>query len=335
MKSNKKDNTIKTNIYLEDDYEKIKSLLVKFKIKNKKVLFIIDKHIKSKILKELLELFKENNSIFIYKDKPKEKNKNLYTLNKIIKILSINNFSNNDVIVAFGGGYTIDLAGVAAKSYYKKIDLIILPTTLSSMINYTVIYNFSINSDNKINVVNTSINPLFVYSNLFILNYLNYDKYIIGIVSVLRLALIKDKKLYQFIEKRKEDIIEKNLNVIHYIINQTIKIKKYFYKLYSNNNKDFELYNFGIEIAYLIQEVENLSFKYDYALAISIKSLIEFKDFKNSSSICELLKFFKFDLNYKKNVMELFKNKYKDNKKVNITLLSKIGKSYIYNYAIK
>ena len=335
MKSNKKDNTIKTNIYLEDDYEKLKSLLVKLKIKNKKILLLIDKHIRSKVLKEILELFKENNSIFIFKDKPKEKNKNLFTLNKIIKILSINNFSDGDLIVGFGGGYIIDLAGVAAESYYKKLDLIVLPTTLSSMVNYTVMYNFNINNDNKVNVIKSCIKPLFVYSNLYILNYLNYDKYIIGMASILRLALIKDKKLYQFIDKRKEDIVEKNLNVIHYIINQTIKIKKYFYKLYLNNKKDYELYNFGIEIAYIIQENENLKFKYDYALAISIYNLSKIKEFKNSNSISDLLKYFKFDLNYKKDIIELFNNKYKNNKKVNMTLLSKIGKAYIYNYAIK
>ena len=335
MKRKSIEKNIKTNIYLEDDYKKLKSLLLKYKIKNKKVLLLVDKSIKSKVLKEVIEIFKDNNFITIFKDKPKEKNKNLFTINKIIKILSNNNFDDEDVIVAFGGGYIIDLAGVTSKTYYKKLELLILPTTLSSMVNYSVIYNFSINCDDKVNIINVNNNPLFVYSNLYLLNYLNYDKYIIGMASVIRLALIKDKKLFQFIEKRKEDIVDKNLNVIHYIINQTIKIKKYFYKLYLNKNKDFEIYNFAIGISYLIQEVEHLKFKYDYALAIAMNSLISLKDFKNSSSISELLKFFKFDINYNKDIMKIFNERNKQYKKVNLTMLSKIGKAYIYNYAIK
>ena len=335
MKSNKKEKNIKTNIYLEDDYIKLKSLLLKYKISNKKVCLIIDKGIKSRIIKEIVELFKENNSIFIYKDKPKEKKKNLFTLNKIIKLLSINNFDNGDIIVGFGGGNIIDLSGVACGIYNKKLDLVILPTTLSSMVNYSVMYDFCLNIDDKVNVLSLSLNPLFVYDNLYLLNYLNYDKYILGIVSVIRLALIKEKKLFQFIEKRKEDIIDKNINVLHYIINQTINIKKYFYKLRINNNKDYDNYNFGIELAYLIQEIEHLNYKYDYALAISIIKLSEIKEFKNLNLIKELFKYFKFDIDYKKDIMKEFIKKYEGNKKVNITLLSKIGKAYKYNYAIK
>ena len=335
MKKNKKEKNVKTNIYLEDDYIKLKSLLLKYKITNKKICLIIDKGIKGKVVKEVVELFKENNSIFIYKDKPKEKKKNLTTLNKILKLLSINNFENNDVIVGLGGGNIIDLSGVATNLYNKKLDLILLPSTLSAMVNNSVMYDFSLNCEDKVNAISVSLSPLFVYDNLFLLNYLNYDKYILGIVSVLRLALIKDKKLFQFVDKRKEDIIDKNINVLHYIINQIIKIKKYYYKLKLNHNKEFENYNFAIDIAYLIQEMEHLNFKYDYALAISIIKSNNIKEFKNSNVINELLKYFKFDIDYKKDVIKEYVNNYKDNKKVSITLLSKIGKAYKYNYAIK
>ena len=203
------------------------------------------------------------------------------------------------------------------------------------MVNNSVMYDFSLNCEDKVNVISVSLSPLFVYDNLFLLNYLNYDKYILGIVSVLRLALIKDKKLFQFVDKRKEDIIDKNINVLHYIINQIIKIKKYYYKLKLNHNKEFENYNFAIDIAYLIQEMEHLNFKYDYALAISIIKSNNIKEFKNSNVINELLKYFKFDIDYKKDVIKEYVNNYKDNKKVSITLLSKIGKAYKYNYAIK
>ena len=335
MKKNKKEKNVKTNIYLEDDYIKLKSLLLKYKITNKKICLIIDKCIKGKVVKEVVELFKENNSIFIYKDKPKEKKKNLTTLNKILKLLSINNFENNDVIVGFGGGNIIDLSGVATNLYNKKLDLILLPSTLSAMVNNSVMYDFSLNCEDKVNAISVSLSPLFVYDNLFLLNYLNYDKYILGIVSVIRLALIKDKKLFQFVDKRKEDIVDKNINVLHYIINQIIKIKKYYYKLKLNHNKEFENYNFAIDIAYLIQEMEHLNFKYDYALAISIIKLNNIKEFKNSNVINELFKYFKFEIDYKKDVIKEYVNNYKDNKKVSITLLSKIGKAYKYNYAIK
>ena len=172
MKKNKKEKNVKTNIYLEDDYIKLKSLLLKYKITNKKICLIIDKGIKSKVVKEIVELFKENNSIFIYKDKPKEKKKNLTTLNKILKLLSINNFENNDVIVGLGGGNIIDLSGVATNLYNKKLDLILLPSTLSAMVNNSVMYDFSLNCEDKVNVISVSLSPLFVYDNLFLLNYI-------------------------------------------------------------------------------------------------------------------------------------------------------------------
>lgn len=334
MKSNKKDKNIKTNVYLENDFHQLKLLLSKNKIKNKKILLLIDKSLKNKITKELIELFSENNSIFIYKDKSKEINKNLNTANKILGLLNKYKFDNEDYIVSIGDSFFIDIGGVVSFIYNKKINFIILPYTLSSMINYTVFNNYYLNTNDAISVIKANKKPLFVYCNLTLLNYLNYERYILGIASAIRLSLIKDKKLFQFIEKRKDDIIDKNLSVIHYIINQTIKINKYFYKLMLTNDKNYITYDFALELTKLIQVIEHFNYKFDYALAIAINKLLEFNNFNKRNLVYSLLNYFKFDLNYNKDIIKISEDNNNSNKK-QIILLSRIGKAYIYNYAKK
>ena len=334
MKSKKNDKNIKTNVYLENDFHQLKLLLSKNRIKNKKILLLIDKSLKNKINKELIELFSENNSIFIYKDKSKDKNKNLTTVNKVLVLLNKFKFDNDDYIVSIGDSFLIDIGGVVSSIYYKALNYIILPSTLSSMINYTVFNNYYLNNNDSISIIKTNKKPIFVYSNLTLLNYLNYERYILGIASAIRLSLIKDKKLFQFIEKRKEDIVEKNLSVIHYIINQTIKINKYFYKLMLNNDKSFKTYEFALEYTKIIQKLEHFNYKFDYALAIAINKVLEFNNFDKKDSVYTLLNYFKFDLNYKKDIVKILENNSMNNRK-QIILLSRIGKAYIYNYAKK
>ena len=326
---------VKTNIYLENSFDSLSSIISKYKIKKRKVLLIIDKNVKRKVCKELIELFSINNSIFIYKDKSKEKNKNLISVNKLIQYLTLNDFNENDVIVSIGGGYIIDLAGFTASLYNRKLDLVIIPTTLSSMINSTIFYDYKINTLTDVNVMSLSITPLFIYENLNMIESLNYDSYIVGIASAIRLALIKDKKLYRFIEKKKEDIVNKNKNVIHYIINQTLKIKKYFYKLKIKNSKEFKIYDFANDIAYEIQKLEHLNYKYDYALALSIECILNINKFKNRDEVIALFEYFKFNMNYNKDIEKIYFSKFKETKKVPFVLITKIGKASINKYAIK
>ena len=85
----------------------------------KKCLLIIDRNIPKKILLEIKESLKKK-EIYIFTYKAREKNKNMFYVNKILDILLKKNFSRDDCLIALGGGITGDVTGFAA-SLFKEV----------------------------------------------------------------------------------------------------------------------------------------------------------------------------------------------------------------------
>ena len=67
-----------------------------------------------------------------------EKSKNPQTYLNIIDDLAKNGFKRTDAIVALGGGVVGDVAGFAAATYMRGVDLIQVPTTLLAMIDSSI-----------------------------------------------------------------------------------------------------------------------------------------------------------------------------------------------------
>ena len=60
------------------------------------------------------------------------------TLNFIYSFLAAKHFSRADAVIALGGGVTGDMAGYAAATYLRGMDLIQIPTSLLSQVDSSV-----------------------------------------------------------------------------------------------------------------------------------------------------------------------------------------------------
>ena len=88
-----------------------------------------------------------------------EKIKENSYLIKITNLLSKNNFSRNDCIVALGGGVVGDLVGFVASTFLRGIDLIQIPTSLVAMVDSSIGGKTGINNDLGKNLIGTFYNP--------------------------------------------------------------------------------------------------------------------------------------------------------------------------------
>ena len=95
---------------------KIDKIILKEKIHSQKFLLVYDSKVPAKMIKSILTRFNKKK---IEKKKIvfNEKNKNLKTVNSILKNLEKNNFSRNDCLISVGGGICGDVCGFAASIF--------------------------------------------------------------------------------------------------------------------------------------------------------------------------------------------------------------------------
>ena len=177
-------------------------------IKNSnKLLIISTKKIPKKYSKNLIRsIKKENVHTCILPDGEKIK-ENSYLI-KILNLLSKNNFSRNDCIVALGGGVVGDLAGYAASVYKRGIRFVQVPTTLLSQVDSAVGGKTAINNAYGKNIIGTFYQPNFVLIDTDTLNTLPKREIFAGFAEILKYSLILDKKFFNWLKKNGITILE-------------------------------------------------------------------------------------------------------------------------------
>ena len=100
---------------------------------------------------------------FILKDGEKEKNFKNYQ--KILERALTMKLKRSDVIIAIGGGVVGDLAGFAASTYMRGINLIQVPTTLLACVDSSVGGKTAIDTSFGKNLVGTFYQPNIVFIN--------------------------------------------------------------------------------------------------------------------------------------------------------------------------
>ena len=116
------------------------SLPKKFQIyKSKKVLIIIDKNLFNVYGKPLIKYFgKHNFNCSFLQITAGKKCKDIKNLLRIVDFLEKNKFSKDSTLVVLGGGTIGDLGGFAASVYYRGMNLVSIPTTLTAQIDSSI-----------------------------------------------------------------------------------------------------------------------------------------------------------------------------------------------------
>ena len=184
---------------------KISQLSKVNKIYFKKCLLIVDKNIPKKFVSKIKKSLKQK-KVLVYYFHASEINKNIHSINKILKNLLKNNFSREDCIISVGGGITGDVAGFAASLFKRGIKFINLPTTLLSQVDSSIGGKTGVNTRYGKNLIGSFYQPNLVISDTNFLKTLPKREIVCGYGEIFKHALIGNKKFYQFINKNSKSI---------------------------------------------------------------------------------------------------------------------------------
>ncbi len=224
-------------IFTKDVFNKNNTCLAKIlKTSNhniKKIIIFIDKNIYKTnefIIKQINEYIKINSKYINLVYKPilitgGEKIKNHYNLVKYAyKIIDKYKICRQSYILSVGGGTMQDLIGFVASTAHRGIRLIRIPTTTLSQDDSGVGVKNGINFNNKKNFIGCFGTPYAVINDYNFLTSLKKDNFIEGFSEAIKVALIKNEKLFLLIKDNITKILNRDIKITEKIIYECAKI---------------------------------------------------------------------------------------------------------------
>lgn len=194
--------------------------------KSKKILILIDSFLAKKYQKLLsINLKKFGFECIFLKVLAGKKCKELTTLLKIIDVLEKNKFSKDSTLLVFGGGTIGDLGGFAASIYYRGLNLIQIPTTLTAQIDSSLGGKVAVNYNNNINAIGSYYHPKLILCDFNFIKSLSKRDYLSGLAEVIKSALITSKNQTNFLIKNYKKILKREKKTTLDMISRIIRIK--------------------------------------------------------------------------------------------------------------
>lgn len=229
-----------------------------------------------------------------------EKSKSIQTATMVIRDLAKFNKKKKVFIIAFGGGVVGDLAGFVASVYKRGTSYVQIPTTLLAQVDSAIGGKTALDLDLAKNLVGSFYQPRLVFSDIDFLRSLNEEQLCSGMAEVIKYALIKDKKLFNYLENKYQEIIKGDPAALEKIVGSCSNIKA---RITSSDEKEVlgqrTILNFGHTIGHAIEAAGGYR-KYNHGQAVSLGMIaavelsrgLKLIDEKLAVRIGSLLKFY-------------------------------------------
>ncbi len=196
---------------------------------------------------------------------------NLYT-----RLLE-NHFERGSLIIAFGGGVVGDLAGFAAATYLRGVQLVQYPTTLLAQVDSSIGGKVGINHPLGKNLIGAFKHPLFVFSDARLLQTLPDAEIRCGMGEVIKYGFILNKDLFEYLERNLEKALQKEDEVLRRLVLISAGEKA---KVVMRDERESRLrmvLNFGHTFGHALETEYHFSeIKHGEAVILGMKCALEF-----------------------------------------------------------
>ena len=298
-----------------------------------RVFIVIDENV-SKLYEEKLlpKMINGKQELFVYRVKSVEETKSIAYYPKLVEFFEENTAGRYDAVVAIGGGIVIDLVSFTVSTYMRGLPFFIVATTLIGQTDASTAGKTCLNSYNTKNLLGTFFYPKVVYNSIPILKTNTKRITRQGLSEAFKYSLLTDGELLGDIIKFQNsdfdsDIMEK---IVEKTIQSRIKIRLVD-PLASNLGHTFghalEKY-FDYQIlhgdAILIGTVMAMG----YGVKVGIMEQSEYDRIYDMMNEAHLNTYISKELDTKKLVALMKKDKKSSSKKLHLVMINGVGKPY-------
>lgn len=203
----------------------------------------------------------EISEVFIFDD-PDEKRKNFKTINKMLDFLFAHKADRTSLLIAVGGGVTLDTAGFAASIFKRGIKWVAVPTTLLAQVDASVGGKTAINHITGKNSIGTFHPPVEVIISDRVAQSWEEFHYLEGIAEMYKIFSIFEKNSVKNLVSE---------GVSDSLTRQSIELKAKVVNIDPWENHLRAILNYGHTIGHAIEYTTN----YRHGIAVSIGMRIE------------------------------------------------------------
>lgn len=236
---------------------------------------VVDENVQKIYGEKIEKYFKKNKITFaLCKIYAHETKKDVDTAFAILKAMEDFKLQRTEEpVIVIGGGVLLDIAGLAATLYRRGVPYIRVPTTLLSLVDASVGVKTGVNHFGRRNRIGSYYAPVGAYLDRTFLTTLSEKELSNASGEILKMAVIKDKKLFELLEKHGSRLIKEKfqkslegLEIMHRAIHGMVE--ELAPNLYETEMK--RLVNFGHTWSPLIEMVALPELSHGEAVALDV-----------------------------------------------------------------
>jgi 3-dehydroquinate synthase len=185
-------------------------------------------------------------------------------------------FTRDDLVVGVGGGAATDLAGFAAASWLRGIDVVHLPTSLLGVVDAAVGGKTGINTGHGKNLVGAFHPPVQVLCDPAWLTTMARADYVSGLAEVIKCGFVADPVILDLVQADPDaagDPSRSDLAVE--LITRAVQVKADVVAADLRESSLREVLNYGHTFGHAVEQVEDYRWRHGDAVAVGMVYVAE------------------------------------------------------------
>jgi 3-dehydroquinate synthase len=199
-----------------------------------------------------------------------EAGKDLPVLGFIWEVLGRIGVGRKDAIVSLGGGAATDVAGFAAATWLRGVDIVHVPTTLLGMVDAAVGGKTGINTEAGKNLVGAFHQPAAVIVDLATLETLPRNEIVAGMAEIVKAGFIADPVILDLIEADPQAALDPAGDVLPELIRRAVAVKAEVVAADEKESQLREILNYGHTLAHAIERRERYRWRHGAAVSVGL-----------------------------------------------------------------
>jgi 3-dehydroquinate synthase len=199
-----------------------------------------------------------------------EAGKDLPVVGFLWEVLGRIGIDRKDALVSLGGGAATDVAGFAAATWLRGVDIVHIPTTLLGMVDAAVGGKTGINTDAGKNLVGAFHQPRAVLVDLATLETLPHNELVAGMAEVVKTGFIADPVILDLIEADPQAAVDPTGDVLPELIRRSIAVKARVVAADEKESELREILNYGHTLAHAIERRERYEWRHGAAVSVGL-----------------------------------------------------------------
>lgn len=159
----------------------------------------------------------------------------------------------DSVVLAMGGGVVGDVSGFLASIYMRGIRFIQVPTTFLAQIDSSVGGKTGVNLAIGKNLLGTFKQPELVLIDPEVLSSLPEREYRSGLFEALKTGIIRNPRLFEFMEENRDRILQKDLGTLEWLISESVRVKASVVAEDEHEKNVRKILNFGHTVGHALE----------------------------------------------------------------------------------